>query len=311
MKRFFSLLLSLVMIFSVLPLVCFAQVGDAVPFKNSRYFECGDYSLHYRTYGDSRSCRAKVMLLHGFGLSSASLEGIASQYEKEGYFVVTPDVPNFGYSSRETDKTALLSREELIFALMEQYGGKWIVGGHSMGGGIALNIALDHPEKVTGLVLFAPQTSTEAVGVVSKIMKSKVMQTVFGAIIGLIKPFPSLVRPLVAVSFSDIKFAKSYDVSKISAPLMLNGTGAGMAIMASHTRGTDLEALHELSIPAVIITAENDLVANKKNLKNILDFAPVQTSVYCVQSGGHMMMEYNPENTAALTLPVMEKMVSA
>lgn len=73
MKRFFSLLLSLVMIFSVLPLVCFAQVGDAVPFKNSRYFECGDYSLHYRTYGDSRSCRAKVMLLHGFGLSSACL----------------------------------------------------------------------------------------------------------------------------------------------------------------------------------------------------------------------------------------------
>lgn len=311
MKKTLSLLLSFLMIFSCLSVVCFAEVGDAVPFENSEYFECGDYSLHYRTYGNSRSCRAQVMLLHGFGLSGASLEGIAREYAKENYFVVTPDIPNFGYSSRETEKTSLLSREELVLALMEQLGGKWIVGGHSMGGGIAVNVAIDDPERVTGLVLFAPQTSVESEGAVSKLMKSRVMQTVFGAIIGLVKPFPSLVRPLVAVSFSDIRFAKDYDVSKISAPLALEGTGAGMAIMASHTRGTDLEAFKALKIPTVIIKAENDMVANKKNLQNLIDFAPAQTSVYCVQKGGHMMMEYNPEKTAELTLPVMERMIAA
>ena len=308
MKKTLSFLLSLIMLFSCLPLFCFAQVGEAVPFKNSEYFEFGDYSLHYRTYGDIRSCRARVMLLHGFGLSSVSLEGIAGEYEKENYFVVTPDMPNFGYSSRETEKTKLLSREELVFALMEHFGGKWIIGGHSMGGGIAVNVALSHPERVTGLVLFAPQTSAEAGGVTAKLMKSKIMQTVFGAMIGLVKPFPNLVRPLVAVSFSDLKFAKEYDVSKIAAPLALKGTGAGIAVMSSHTCGTDLEALSALKVPSVIITAKNDMVANKKNLQSLIDCAPEGTVVYCVQKGGHMMMEYDPQNTAALTLAVMEKM---
>ena len=308
MKKTVSFIISLVMIFSCLTLVGFAGVGDRVPFNNSKYFEYGDYTLHYRTYGDIGSCRERVILLHGFGLSSASLEGIAKEYEKENYFVVTMDVPNFGYSSRETEKTNLLSREELAFALMDNLGGDWIVGGHSMGGGIAVNVALDHPERVKGLVLFAPQTSVEANGATAKLMKSKVFQSLFGAIIGLVKPFPSLVRPLVAISFSDLKFAKEYDLSVIAAPLAIKGTGAGISLMSSHTRGTDLEAFSKLQLPTVIITAENDMVASKSNLQGIIDNAPEGTVVQCVEKGGHMMMEYDPQNTAALTLPVMEKM---
>lgn len=302
MKKTLSFVLALLIIFSSFAFSSFAAVGDAVPFENSKYFENGDYSLHYRTYGNPLLNRGKILLIHGFGLSCVSLEGIAKEYEKENYFVVTPDVPNFGYSSRETSQTALQSREDLIFSLIENLGGKWIIGGHSMGGGIAANIAIDYPEKITGLILFAPQTSVESQGVMSAVMKSKTVQSVFGAIIGLTKYFPNIVRPLVAVSFSDLKYSKNYDVSKISAPLALNGTGAGMAIMASHTRGTNLEAFSALKIPTVIVTAKNDMVANRKNLNALIEAEPEGAKVVTVEKGGHMMMEYDPENVCALTL---------
>ena len=309
MKKTLSLVLSLLMIFSLFAFSSSAvAVGDAVPFENSRYFENGDYRIHYRIYGNEKLNSGRVLLLHGFGLSTASLEGIAEQYEKENYFVVTVDLPNFGYSSRETSSTALQSREELVISLMEKLGGKWIVGGHSMGGGIAANIAIDCPEKTSGLVLFAPQTSAQATGAVSKIMKSRLMQGIFGATIGLVKLFPKIVFPLVAVSFSDLDYAKTYATEKISAPLSIDGTGAGMAVMSSHTRGTDLEAFSALEIPVVIITAKNDMVANRKNLNSLIKYAPQNTTVATTEKGGHMMMEYDPAGASALTLPVMATM---
>lgn len=176
MKKILSVFLALLLAFS-----CFAVFGSAAseetekPFENSAFFEDGDYTLHYRTYGNRLLNRSKIMLFHGFGLSTESLDGIAKEYENAGYYVVTVDMPNFGYSSRENDNTALVSREELAFELMEELGGSWVLGGHSMGGGIAVNLAVNHPEKVKGLVLFAPQTSTEAQGFVSSFMKSKLI----------------------------------------------------------------------------------------------------------------------------------------
>lgn len=308
MKKTFSLLLSLLMVFSLFTFSSYAAVGDAIPFENSLYFENGDYRIHYRTYGNSSSNCGQVMLLHGFGLSTASLDPIAEQYAKNNYYVVTVDLPNFGYSSRETSKTALQSREDLVFSLLENLKGKWIIGGHSMGGGIAANVAINHPEIITGVVLYAPQTSTEAGGIVSKIMKSRIMQGVFGATIGLVKTFPKIVRPLVAISFSDFKYAKSYATEKISTPLSIDGTGAGMAVMASHTKGTDLAAFSALKVPVVIVTAKNDMVANRKNLNALIDSAPQNTTIVTTEKGGHMMMEYNPAGVAALTLPIIEKM---
>lgn len=310
MKKILSVFLALILAFS-----CLAVFGSAasfeeaeMPFENSAFFEDGDYTLHYRTYGNRLLNRSKIMLFHGFGLSTESLDGIATEYENAGYYVVTVDMPNFGYSSRETESTALVSREELAFELMEALGGNWILGGHSMGGGIAVNIAVNHPEKVKGLVLFAPQTSVKAQGFVSSFMKSKLMRSVFGSLIGLAAACPFLVRPLVSLSFSDDDFAKNYDVSKITAPLSVPGTGAGMAVMSSHTQGTDFEAFSALEIPVVFVTAENDKVANAKNLEKLISSAPQGAVVEKVSAGGHMMMEYDPANTASLTLPVIQTM---
>ena len=305
MKKLLSLLMILSMLLS-LTVTAFAVPIPEKPYDNSSFFSYKDYTLHYRVYDGDPENKKQILLVHGFCLSTASLEGVAEEYMASGYDVITVDAPNFGYSSRETDNMKLLDREEIIHALMTYIGGKWIVGGHSMGGGIAINIATDYSEDVIGLVLYAPQTNTEATGLMAKMSASKLMQTLFSAVLAMALRLPFMVRMLVEMSFSDKDYAKSYDLNRITDPMRVDGTGAGITIMSSHTRGTDFDKLSTLNIPCVIFTASEDKVAMADNLKTIIDNAPIGTKVYNFPEGGHMMMEYNPKEVAKLSLPIMD-----
>ena len=306
MKKIVSLILVVVMIFTAIPFA-FAVDTDK-PFDNSEFYKVNDdYTLHYRVFEAEGEEKNKVVLLHGFCLSGVTFEGLAEIYADNGYTTILVDVPNFGYSSRETSETDLMDREDVIFALLEKLGGTFVVGGHSMGGGLAINLATDHPETVTGLVLFAPQTSADASETQIPAFLHKPMQIMMETVRKVILYFPTLIRyALVAGSFSSMEFAKDYDITKITDPFTIEGTGAGIAIMSTHTRGSDLSKLKELHIPCVIVTADKDMVASADNLQAIIDNAPKGTKVVNFAEGGHMMMEYNPTKAAEETLPVIE-----
>ncbi|MEE1322020.1 MAG: alpha/beta hydrolase [Acutalibacteraceae bacterium] len=303
MKKALSLILAVIMAFSVCT-VAFAAESSEKPFDNSNFFCSGEYTLHYRTYEPAAKAKGQILLVHGFCLSTASLEGIAEEYQRAGYFVVTVDAPDFGYSTRETLDMTLVDRESLIFALMEDLGGEWILGGHSMGGGIALNIATDHPEKVKGLVLYAPQSVASMPGSIMKVMVP-IMGAMCNLILKLALKVPALVRMLVEMSFSDSEYAKNYDLSRISDPMKLEGTGTGVAVMTSHARAVDFNKVSELKVPSVVITAKEDKVANADNLQQIIDALGENVVTYECEKGGHMMMEYNPQLVAEKTLPTI------
>lgn len=303
MKKALSLILAVIMAFSLCT-VAFATDTAEKPFDNSNFFTSGEYTIHYRTYEPDRKAKGQILLVHGFCLSTASLEGIAEQYCKAGYFVVTVDAPNFGYSTRETLDMELVDRESLIFALMEELGGNWILGGHSMGGGIALNIATDHPEKVKGLVLYAPQSVAQMPGSIMKVMVP-VMGAMCNLILKIALKVPAIVRMLVDMSFSDSEYANNYDLNRISDPMRLEGTGTGVAVMTSHARAVDFAKVAQLDVPAVVITAKEDKVASADNLQQIIDALGDNAVTYECEKGGHMMMEYNPQLVAEKTLPTI------
>ncbi len=106
--------------------------------------------LHFRSYGDSGS--RPLLLLHGLLGSSANWHSIARTLER-GFRVVVPDLRNHGrsphsqqmdYPLMAADLTALIQRLEL--------GAADLVG-HSLGGKVAMQLALQAPELVRGLVV--------------------------------------------------------------------------------------------------------------------------------------------------------------
>ena len=308
MKKTLSAILALIMLVS-LAVTAFAvpYSTETLPYENSAFFTSGEYTLHYRTYEPASEVKNQIMLFHGFAVSTASLEGIAEEYCKNGYRVVTVDMPNFGYSSRESKVKTLRDREDILFELMTELGGKWIAGGHSMGGGIAINVACDHPETVTGLVLFAPQVNNEMGFPMNVIMRSLPVKLMYELVIAVALHFPSIVYPMLTTSFSDSEYAKTYDVSRITEPLKIDRTGSGVAIMASHARTVDYEKFSALNIPVVIITATEDQIAIQDVIDKIIASAPEGAVAVNMEKGGHMMMEYSPDLVAEATLPVIAK----
>lgn len=300
MKKIIAIIVSVIMVFSCASVAFAADITEEKPFENSEFFNIGDYTLHYRTYEPAVAIK-QVMLLHGFGLSTASFEGLAEEYVKKGFRVVLVDLPNFGYSSRETMRTNLVSREDLVSALIDELGGYWVLGGHSMGGGVAANVAINRQDKVTGLVLFAPQTSQKQSPFMAAIMTSPMVRTMFDLVIQYGTKVEFIMRMLVEMSFSDAGYAADYDISRISKPLGIKGTGAGMAIMTSHANGTNIESFGELKIPMVIVRTTNDQVANSDNLDALVNSGATNLKVETFDEGGHMYMEYNPVNACEVT----------
>ena len=112
--------------------------------------------LHVREAGSGPA----VLLVHGLGGQSAHFDyGVFEALARE-HRVVAVDRPGSGHSTREATSAADVSTQAAaLAALIDKLGlGRPTVAGHSLGGAIALTLALEHPDKVGALALVAPLT---------------------------------------------------------------------------------------------------------------------------------------------------------
>lgn len=98
-----------------------------------------------------------VLLLHGLGGAKSSFLDAAAALSQR-YRVHALDLPGFGASSKPT--TAPYTARyfaETVRATMDALGiGRAHVAGNSMGGRIAIELGLRHPDRVGGLALLCP-----------------------------------------------------------------------------------------------------------------------------------------------------------
>jgi pimeloyl-ACP methyl ester carboxylesterase len=104
-----------------------------------------------------------VLLAHGFGGSARNF-GPQMRALKDRYRVVRYDARGHGRSDAPSDPSAYTPAtfvDDMRRVLDEVEADRAVVGGLSMGAGIALRFALAHPDQVRGLVLCAFPAGTD------------------------------------------------------------------------------------------------------------------------------------------------------
>lgn len=115
-----------------------------------RRVKVGDRELRYLEAGDGESL---VWLHGGSGVHASAGTDLLTRT----FHVVAPEMPGFG-SSLERDTAASFDElsEEVADAIQTLGLREYVLHGTSFGGATALHLALNHPERVTRLILEAP-----------------------------------------------------------------------------------------------------------------------------------------------------------
>lgn len=101
-----------------------------------------------------------ILLLHGASANLRAMQQPLGDMLADNHRVILVDRPGHGHSvrERETDSTPQIQARMITEALDRLGVGPVIVVAHSWAGALAARLALDHPSRVTGLVLLAPVT---------------------------------------------------------------------------------------------------------------------------------------------------------
>lgn len=108
-------------------------------------------SVHYERWGDAASTQTPLVLVHGFAESTVSWSLVAPQLAKDRP-VVAVDLAGSGYS-QYSGRYSLDDQSDLVLGVVEALQlDKPTLVGHSLGAAVVGAVALEHPDRISGIV---------------------------------------------------------------------------------------------------------------------------------------------------------------
>ena len=125
--------------------------------REATYRVAGDYDIQIREAGSGPA----IVFIHGSGPGASGASNFRQNFAAfvdAGYRVILPDLIGYGASSKPEglDYTLALFTDTLYDALRQHGIERATLIGNSLGGGVAIQMTLDHPEFAEKLVLMAP-----------------------------------------------------------------------------------------------------------------------------------------------------------
>lgn len=130
------------------------QLFPKPPRPVEKTYDIDDRSIHYWEIAGGP---ARIVFLHGTpGDWQAWAKYLADPELQKRATLIAVDRPGFGASNPGRMAPALSEQARLLEPLLKGPGAPAVLVGHSLGGPIAAEMAMDYPDEVRGAVLVAP-----------------------------------------------------------------------------------------------------------------------------------------------------------
>ena len=229
--------------------VSFEEVRASVRHsESSRFAEIDGVRIHYQEKG----LGTPLVLLHGFTSSTYSWKDVFEPLSKT-FRVIAVDLKGFGFSAKPDGDYTRRAQAQLVAHLLNhlKIEKAWLVV-NSMGGEVALNVALGNPQLVAGLILI--DSAGVAVTGGSSLAPAYVRIPFVGrALMALALTSDKLVRQGLEKSF--------YDYSKVTAERVvhyyrpLTTRGGQLAAIRARTQSISVEQDRAINARTLIIWA--------------------------------------------------------
>lgn len=211
-------------------------------------------SVRYRRYSDPDPSLPNLVLIHGFANSLQSFRAFAPLVA--GYFnVYALDLPGYGLSEKPVEfDYGNAAQGEMVARFAEAVGlESFVVGGHSLGGAIALHTAAT-TENCTGLVLFNPGILTTGVPSLTQHLFFP-LQRLSARQFGNREFRASFLRQ----SYVDPSIVTEEVVDDVMKGSRMEGYLAGMSsLMDQYEEGAELRLLPSFDKPALLVWGVED-----------------------------------------------------
>ncbi len=121
----------------------------------SKYVEVNGYKIHYFEAAPVGTPGIPLVLIHGIGSRGEDWSPMIPTLAAQGFHVYVPDLLGYGRSPQPNVDYSISLEEDIMLKFMDNLHIQHAdLGGWSMGGWIALRLALDHPARVDHLVVY-------------------------------------------------------------------------------------------------------------------------------------------------------------
>jgi pimeloyl-ACP methyl ester carboxylesterase len=206
-----------------------------------QYADVNGINLYYEIHGTGRP----MVLLHG-GLGSGEMFGPVLPLLAQHHQVIAPDLQGHGRTADIDRPIDIRVMADDIAALIDHLGlEKPDVVGYSLGGGVALQVAVKYPAKVRGLVLVSANIRRDAIpaemlaqqGQVSaaaaEFMKDTPMYQLYQRVAPRPEDFPKLLTKIGESMSKDFDYTE--EVRGLKVPTLIVAGDADMAPPSHYT----------------------------------------------------------------------------
>ena len=266
---------------------------------SDQYFQHDGNRVRYQLLSELSVKKPNLILIHGFGNSLGTWESLAPKLSK-AFNVYAIDMLGFGLSEKPVQYQYTNANQASVIQSFAEVMGfdSFIVGGHSLGGAIAMHAAMID-QKTQGLILFNPGIINTGVPEFSKYL--------------------NLIFPMSRISakqFADRDFREGFLKRSYHEPsivtdqvmdrVMLGSQTAdyvsGMSSMLSkYYKSNEAELMSDVKLPTLIIFGiedRNKSMDEALQLKN--GFSNSRLEI--IQDAGHYVHEESPDTVSKIII---------